>query len=64
MANPETEVTHDDGTERYVAREATEAEREEHWERAAGIYPGYEAYRGHSGDRRIPVVVLAPAEEE
>lgn len=63
QANPAVELTHDEETERYVARDATEEERAEYWERASELYPGYEAYRERSGDRQIPIVVLEPAEE-
>lgn len=62
-ANPAVELTHEDETERYIARDATDDERAEYWERASEIYPGYEAYRERSGDRQIPVVVLEPAED-
>lgn len=61
-ATPEVELTHEDRTDRYVAREATEEEREEYWDRATELYLGFEPYRRRSGDRQIPVVVLTPRE--
>lgn len=61
-ANPDVELTHDGRTRKYVAREATGAERKEYWERAVEVYPDYERYRETAGDRRIPVVVLTPTE--
>lgn len=61
-ANPAVELTHGDRTRRYVAREATEDEREEYWERATDLYVGFEPYRRRT-DRRIPVVVLEPTAE-
>lgn len=44
----------------YVAREASGAEREMIWRRAARAYPGYNAYQARTGGREIPVLVLEP----
>jgi deazaflavin-dependent oxidoreductase (nitroreductase family) len=46
----------------YVAREAQDAERDELWARVNDLYSGYETYQGRAGARRIPVVVLDPAD--
>lgn len=58
-ANPEVEVSWDGGGGRYLAREATGAERERYWQKAVAIYPGFAAYRRRT-DRQIPVIVLSP----
>lgn len=63
QADPTVELTHGDRTARYRARDATESERAEYWSRASDLYLGFEPYRDRSGDREIPVVVLAPTEE-
>lgn len=58
-ANPEVEVSWDGGGGRYLAREATGAEREHYWRKAVAVYPGFAAYRRRTG-REIPVIVLSP----
>lgn len=45
---------------RFVAREATEAERGRYWRLADAIFPGYAIYRRRVATRRIPIVVLTP----
>jgi deazaflavin-dependent oxidoreductase (nitroreductase family) len=45
----------------YVAREAEGAERDELWARVNDLYAGYDTYQGRTA-RRIPVVVLDPAD--
>ena len=35
-------------------------ERERLWNKAVGLYSGYEKYRKRAGGRKIPVVVLNP----
>lgn len=59
-ADPEVSLTHDDRSDRYVAREATGDERADYLRRVEELYVGFAAYRTRSGDREIPVVVLAP----
>ena len=58
-ANPEVEVRWDDGGGRYVAREATGAERDRYWQQAVADYRGFAAYQQRAG-RQIPVIVLTP----
>lgn len=43
---------------RARARVAEGAERERLWKRMAALYPPYDDYQAHAGERRIPVVVL------
>ena len=60
--NPEATVTLRGRRIRMVAREATGAEREELWKRALSFYSGYRTYQERAGARRIPLLVLSPAE--
>ncbi|MFM8302724.1 MAG: nitroreductase family deazaflavin-dependent oxidoreductase [Actinomycetota bacterium] len=60
-ADPHGEVTYRDRTVPVVAREADDAEWDQVLRAAAGIYPGYDAYRARITNRRIPVLVLVPA---
>jgi len=60
-ANPEVEVFLDGKSARYVARDAEGEERKRLWNKAVGVYSGYEKYRIRAGGRNIPVVVLEPA---
>lgn len=51
------------GREReYQAREAEGEERERAWRLVNRTYAGYTAYQKRAGSRRIPVLVLEPAE--
>jgi deazaflavin-dependent oxidoreductase (nitroreductase family) len=59
-ANPQARVIADERTGNYRAREAAGVEREELWQRAVSIYPGYAAYQSRTGGRTIPVMVLEP----
>jgi F420H(2)-dependent quinone reductase len=51
------------GSERrpVIAREATDAERKRLWPRLVEMYPDFDAYQRRTS-RRIPVVILSPAE--
>lgn len=57
-ANPEVEVFMDGKTSHYTARDAEGEERERLWNKAVGVYSGYEKYKRRAGGRNIPVVVL------
>ncbi|MEW5869871.1 MAG: nitroreductase/quinone reductase family protein [Chloroflexota bacterium] len=46
----------------YLAREATEGERQRCWELAAQVYIGFPLYQQRAGQRRIPILVLVPQE--
>ena len=60
-ANPQATLAfHGQPAKPYIAREASGAERETYWQRAARAYPGYEAYKQRTGGREIPVLVLEP----
>ena len=59
-AHPEVEVTVDNRTTRYRARDASDEERAQIWPRAVALYPGYEAYRRRAHPRTIPIVILEP----
>jgi len=60
MANPATTVQIGSEVREVRAREATGEERERLWPEFVGFYPGYEFFRTHAGDRRIPIVILEP----
>jgi F420H(2)-dependent quinone reductase len=62
-ANPRVRFLRRGGEAEYVAREATGPERERLWERVNHLYSGYDTYQGRAGGRRIPVVVLEPADQ-
>ena len=63
-ANPSVRFLRRRGHEaEYTAREAVGAERERLWAKANDLYAGYETYRQRAGARRIPVVVLDPANQ-
>jgi len=59
-ANPACEVFLDGKTTRYIARDAEGEERDKLWNKAVGVYSGYEKYKKRAGGRKIPVVVLEP----
>ena len=61
-AHPAVEATTDGQPERYVAHEAEGAERERLWKLATKLYSGFEDYQARATTRRIPVVVLEPAD--
>jgi F420H(2)-dependent quinone reductase len=60
-ANPETTVQVGGGRRPVRAREAEGEERERLWARVVEVWPDYESYQRRT-DRRIPVVVLEPAD--
>lgn len=60
-ANPSVEVTVGRETRRLRARDAEGEERERLWRALTGVYAGYDRY-AQKTSRRIPVVVLEPAD--
>lgn len=62
-AHPRVEASTDGCSERYVAREAAGAERERLWNLATKLYSGFEKYQSRATNRRIPVIVLEPAQQ-
>lgn len=60
--NPECTVVVSGGAPRQMyAYEAEGDERDRLWRRGLEIYPGWAGYEKRATDRRIPVMVLAPA---
>lgn len=59
-ARPEAILTHNGLSAPYLAREATDIERERYWAQAVKLYPGYQAYKHRAGNRKIPVLILTP----
>jgi F420H(2)-dependent quinone reductase len=59
-ANPA--ITFQTKTEKLdlVARDATDAERDEYWPKLDEMYPDFANYRSYT-DRRIPIVICDPA---
>lgn len=62
-AHPEVTVTYRGRTHTYIAQELTGPEKAAAWQKAVSRYAGYNAYRGRTGGREIPVVVLTKKEE-
>lgn len=63
-AEPEASLTLDNVSQRYLAREADDNERQRYWQLATARYPGYDAYQLRTGGRKIPVMVLTPVNAE
>jgi deazaflavin-dependent oxidoreductase (nitroreductase family) len=59
-ANPEVSISHKSQTGQYRARLAVGEERENYWQMASSLYPGYDLYKQKAGNRQIPIVVLEP----
>ena len=59
--NPHVELQDGPVKKDYQAREATGEERAAWWERAAAVWPDYNAYQTKT-DRQIPVFILTPIE--
>lgn len=62
-AHPEVTVAYRGRSYHYTAHELNGPERNTAWQKAVARYPGYERYRGRTGGRVIPVVVLTKKEE-
>ena len=45
---------------RLIAREATDAERDEYWPKLDAMYPDFVNYRSYT-DRKIPILICDPA---
>lgn len=59
-AHPDATVTRDGQSRAYVAAEVAGEERERCWALAVRVYPGYNAYKGWTDGRTIPVMRLTP----
>jgi deazaflavin-dependent oxidoreductase (nitroreductase family) len=62
-ANPEVKLNINGRSGDFIAREVNGPERDRCWRLALELYPGFANYERWSGDRRIPVIVLAPKPE-
>lgn len=59
-ANPEITFQTKKETLSLVARDATDAERDEYWPKLDAMYPDFQNYRSYT-DRKIPIVICDPA---
>lgn len=59
-AHPEVLINRGSQTRPYLAQELTGTEREQGWQKAVALYPGYEAYKLRTNGRKIPVICLSP----
>lgn len=58
LAEPHVEVILRGERRKYLARQATDEERERYWQMAVRSYPGYAAYARRAKGRKIGVWVL------
>ncbi|GHD39206.1 nitroreductase/quinone reductase family protein [Mycetocola manganoxydans] len=61
--NPEVELTVDGTTSRFIARTATDDERQRMWPEIVTSYSGYAGYQRRT-DRQIPVVICEPVGDD
>ncbi len=59
-ANPQITFQTKRETLELVARDATDAERDEYWPKLDAMYPDFQNYRSYT-DRKIPIVICDPA---
>lgn len=59
-ANPQVSVSVDGSDRMYRARELTGKNRDEQFQQAVRMNPGWLRYRTWAGERRIPVIELNP----
>ncbi|WNG86989.1 nitroreductase family deazaflavin-dependent oxidoreductase [Mycobacterium sp. ITM-2016-00317] len=59
-ANPQVTFQIKNEKLKLIAREATDAERDEYWPKLDSIYPDFANYRTYT-DRKIPVLICDPA---
>ena len=60
VANPQVTFQVRGETLQLIAREATDAERDEYWPKLDAMYPDFVDYRSYT-DRKIPIIFLVPA---
>jgi deazaflavin-dependent oxidoreductase (nitroreductase family) len=60
VANPKVTFQTKRGTFDLVARDATDAERDEYWPKLDAMYADFANYRSYT-DRKIPIVICDPA---
>lgn len=58
-ANPEVSFLTKKAVQRLLARDATDAERDEYWPKLDAMYPDFVNYRSYT-DREIPIVICDP----
>ncbi len=58
-ANPEVSFQTKKAVLQLVARDATDAERDEYWPKLDAMYPDFVNYRSYT-DRKIPIVICDP----
>jgi len=59
-ANPECDVLFNGRTQKYIAQELFDVEREKYYQMAISYYAGYERYKERAAHRHIPVMLLEP----
>ena len=59
-ANPEAQLSFSGKTGKYIARDATDSERETYWAEAVNMYAGYAEYKKRIKTREIPMFILSP----
>ena len=62
-ANPEAQLFIHEKTGKYIARDATDVERETYWAEAVKMYAGYAEYKKRISTREIPMFILSPIRE-
>ena len=62
-ANPEAQLSIHGKTGKYIARDATDVERETYWAEAVNMYAGYAEYKKRISTREIPMFILSPIRE-
>ena len=62
-ANPEAQLSIHGKTGKYIARDATDVEREIYWAEAVNMYAGYAEYKKRISTREIPMFILSPIRE-
>lgn len=62
VKNPYTSVKIGGVSRSYCAEEVSGAEYARCWQRAVSLYAGYAAYKTRTRGRRIPILVLTPAD--
>ncbi|MBT7783344.1 MAG: nitroreductase family deazaflavin-dependent oxidoreductase, partial [Anaerolineae bacterium] len=59
-ANPKAQLSIRGEEGNYIARNATDTEREAYWAEAVEVYPGYALYKKRIKTRKIPMLILSP----
>ena len=62
-ANPRAQCLIEGQSEEYLAHEASGEEYDRYWQAACDTYVGYPLYKQGAAHRRIPIMVMTPADE-